>query len=93
MTWCYDEEVENEFDSTYDFESNIDVEFDFDSDWDSYLDVDHDIDIDVDIEGNEATYAIDLQAFGDDGAVDLNLVVIADEDFASITATGYAAVA
>jgi hypothetical protein len=79
-------------DATYDFESNIDMNFDSYVDIDSYIDVDHDICIDVDIDGNEATFAIDLQAYGHDTAVDLNLVVVVQEgEWSSITASGYAA--
>nr|WP_145994416.1 hypothetical protein [Mesorhizobium loti] len=79
-------------DASYDFDSNIDVNFDLYSDIDSNLDVNHDIDVCVDINGNEATFAIDVQAYGHDTATDLNLVVAVQEnEWSSITATGYAA--
>jgi hypothetical protein len=79
-------------DASYDFDSNIDVDFDLYSDIDSNLDVNHDIDVCVDINGNEATFAIDVQAYGHDTATDLNLVVAVQEnEWSSITATGYAA--
>lgn len=79
-------------DASYDFDSDIDVNFDLYSDIDSNLDVNHEIDVCVDIEGNEATFAIDVQAYGEDTATDLNLVVAVQEDeWSSITATGYAA--
>jgi hypothetical protein len=68
------------------------MNFDSYSDIDSYLDVDHSIDVCVNIYGNEATFAIDIQAFGDNTATDLNLVVVVqDNEWSSITATGYAA--
>ncbi len=79
--------------ASYYFDSDINVEFCADFNVSSYLDVDHNIDICVDIEGNEASFAIDVQAFGDDSAVELNLVVVTNDDWASITATGYSAVA
>jgi len=79
-------------DSSYDFESNIDVCFDFYSNIESNLYVDHEIDVCVDIEGNEAVFAIDVQAFGHDTATELNLVVVVEQgEWSSITATGYAA--
>jgi uncharacterized membrane protein len=91
MTIFYDPSDVN-LDASYDFSSDIDVNFDLYSDIDSYLDVDHEIDVCVDIEGNEATFAIDIQAFGHDTATDLNLVVVVEEgEWSSITATGYAA--
>lgn len=77
---------------SYDFDSDIDLDFNADFDVTSYLDVDHSIDVCVDIHGNEATFALDVQAFGDNTSVDLNLVVIANDGWSSITATGYAAV-
>ena len=80
-------------DASYDFDSDIDVAFDLDVDVNVDIDFSSDIDVCVDIHGNEATFQIDLQAFGDDSAVDLNLVVVTNDDWASITATGYAATA
>lgn len=81
-----------DLDSSYEFDSDIEVDFDFESDIDIDVDVHKDICVDVDIDGNEATFAIDLQAFGDDTSVDLNVVaVVVDNEWSSITATGYAA--
>lgn len=82
-----------DLDVTYDFEAYVDVDFDTDTTYDSYTDVDASIDVCVDIEGNLAEYNIDVQAVGDDGATALNLVVITEDDYSSITATGYSAVA
>ena len=78
--------------SSYEFDSDINLDYCADFNVSSYLDVDHEIDVCVDIEGNEAYYAIDVQAFGDDSAVELNLVVVTNDDWASITATGFSAV-
>jgi hypothetical protein len=78
---------------SYEFSSDIHVDYCAEFDVASYLTVDHEIDVCVDIAGNEAYYAIDVQAFGDDSAVELNLVVVTNDDWASITATGYSAVA
>jgi len=91
MTVHYDPSDVN-LDASYDFSSYIDVDFDLYSDIDSYLNVDHNIDVCVNIDGNEATFAIDIQAYGDNTATDLNLVVVVqDNEWSSITATGYAA--
>jgi hypothetical protein len=92
MTSYHYDPVEVNLDSSYDFESNIDVCFESYTDIVSYLTVDHEIDVCVDIEGNEATFAIDIQAFGHDTATDLNLVVVVEQgEWSSITASGYAA--
>jgi hypothetical protein len=91
MTYWYDPSDVN-LDSSYDFSSDINVDFCFDSNISSYLDVDHNIDVCVDISGNEAVFAIDVQAFGDNTSTELNLVVaVQDNEWSSITATGYAA--
>lgn len=93
MTITWDNDDVN-LDASYDFNSDIEVDFNMESDYDSYVDVDHSIDVCVDINGNEATFAIDLQAFGSDTATDLNLVVAVQEgEWSSITASGYAAAA
>lgn len=79
-------------DASYDFNSDIDMDFYSDLDVLSYWNVDHNIDVCVDIHGNDATFAIDLQAFGDNTSTELNLlVVVEDNEWSSITASGYAA--
>lgn len=79
-------------DASYDFDSDINVDFYSDLDVDSFWDVDHSYDVCVDISGNDATFAIDIQAFGSDTSVELNLLVAVDEGaWSSITASGYAA--
>ena len=92
MTWYCDPGVD--MSAEYNFDSDINVDFNLDSNIDSNLDVDHSINVCVDIHGNEATFAIDVQAYGEDTATDLNLVVAVSEgEWSSITATGYAAAA
>lgn len=79
-------------DASYDFDSNVNMDFYSDLDVYSNWDVDHNIDVCVDIDGNDATFAIDIQAFGDNTSVELNLLVAVDEGtWSSITASGYAA--
>lgn len=91
MSFSYGHDDVN-LDSSYDFESDINVDFYSELDIYSNIEVDHEIDVCVDIDGNEATFAIDIQAFGHDTAVDLNLVVVVEEgEWSSITASGYAA--
>lgn len=79
-------------DASYDFDSNINMDFYSDLDIYSDWDVDHNIDVCVDINGNDATFAIDIQAFGSNTSVELNLLVAVEEGaWSSITASGYAA--
>lgn len=82
-----------DLEADYNVDVDIDTDIDTDVDFDSDFDVNHDIDINVDIDGNEATFAVDVQAFGDDSATDLNLVVVTTDDWSSILAVGYSAVA
>lgn len=78
------------YDVDYNFDADVDM--DFDTDVDSNIDHDVDVDADVDIDGNSATFAIDIQAFGEDTATDLTLVVFVEEDYYSnIATTGFAA--
>ncbi len=91
MTFYYPQDDVN-LDASYDFESDIDMSFDSCLDINSYLNVDHNIDVCVDIDGNEAVFAIDIQAYGDNTSTELNLVVVVqDNEWSSITASGYAA--
>lgn len=76
----------------YEFDSDINLDYCAEFDISSYLTVDHSIDVCVDIQGNEALYAIDVQAFGENSVAELNLVVVVNDNWSSITATGYAAV-
>ena len=81
-----------DLDSSYEFDSCIDIDFSLDSDISFNLDVTKDICVNVDIDGNEASFAIDVQAFGHDTSVDLNVVaVVMEGEWSSVTATGYAA--
>lgn len=79
-------------DASYDFDSWVDTSFDAYLNIYSDVDVDHNIDVCVDIDGNDAVFAIDLQAFGDNTSTELNLLVLVeDNEWSSITASGYAA--
>jgi hypothetical protein len=91
MTSWYDPSDVN-LDASYDFESDIDMNFESCLDLNSYVNVEHNIDVCVDIDGNDAVFAIDIQAFGDNTSTELNLVVVVeDNEWSSITASGYAA--
>lgn len=94
MVYGYDDdvEVEVELEASYEFESEIDVDLYVDLDVYDDLEVDHEIDVCVDIDGNEAVATVDVQAFGDDSATRLDLIVIAHDDYSSITAVAWAAV-
>ncbi|WEX79619.1 hypothetical protein PYH37_005992 (plasmid) [Sinorhizobium numidicum] len=90
--WCDPNEFE------FEKEIDVDVEFEFESDVDIdfYKDVDVNVDywVDVNIDGNEATFAIDVEAIGKDTSTELDLVVLVIEDeLSSITAVGHSAVA
>jgi len=85
--------VNIDIDADYDVDFDLDVDFDTDVDYDSDVNVDSDYDINIDIDGNEAVFNIDVQAFGADTSTELNLVVVTMEDWSSILATGYSAVA
>lgn len=82
-----------DLDVTYDFDSEVSSEFDMTNDYDSDLNSDVDIDVCVDIDGNSATFYIDVQAVGDDGATEVSLAVVTTEDYSSIVISGYSAVA
>lgn len=87
------DDFEWELDVEYDFDAYVDLDIDTDVSYDSYVDVDTNIDVCVDIEGNSVTFNVDAQAIGDDGAVEVNALAIATDDYASLTLTGYVAVA
>lgn len=82
-----------DLDVDYDFTSSVEVDFDTDIDTTSDLDVDANVDVCVDIDGNLATFNIDVQAVGDDGATEVNLSVVVTDEYSSISVNGYAAVA
>lgn len=84
---------EVDFDASYDFDADININYDTNISFDSDVYVDHDINVDVCINGNEATFAMDVQAYGDNSGTELNMVVFVEDDYSSITATGWAAVA
>jgi hypothetical protein len=82
-----------EFEFSKEFDVDINIEFQAEFEVESELYVNHEINVCVDIDSNLATFAIDVQAVGDDSATELNLVVFVNDDYSSITATGWAAVA
>lgn len=82
-----------ELDVNYDFNSEVSVDFYTDVDTYSYLSVDANVDVCVDISGNLATFNIDVQAVGDDGATEVNLSVVTTEEYSSISVNGFSAVA
>jgi hypothetical protein len=86
------DDVDLEFDVEYDFEAYVDLDIDTEVTYDSHLDVDACIDVDVDIDGNTATWNIDAQAFGDDTAVEVNVVAFAADEYSNVVTTGYVAV-
>jgi hypothetical protein len=82
-----------DFEASYDFTSDITLDFSAEFEVESEFEVDHQIDVCVDINGNLATFEIDVQAYGDDSATELNLVVFVNDEYSTISATGFAAVA
>lgn len=78
---------------TYDFEAYIDLDFDTSTSYESDFDPEVNVDVCVDIEGNFAGFNVDVQAIGDDGATEVNLLALTTDDYSSITLTGYSAVA
>ena len=84
----YNIELEADYNMDFDVDLDVDVDIDYDKD----VDVNNDYDIDVDIDGNEAVFNVDVQAFGSDTSTELNLVVVTVEgEWSSILATGYSA--
>ncbi|MEP9377232.1 hypothetical protein ABLE91_10985 [Aquabacter sp. CN5-332] len=84
---------EFEIDVVKEFEVSIDLSFDTETSYESNFDPEVNIDVCVDIEGNFAGFNVDVQAVGDDGATEVNLVALTTDDYSSITLTGYSAVA
>lgn len=82
-----------ELDVNYDFNLDVYVDFETDVNYDSEYNADPEVNVCVDIEGNFAGFAVDVQAIGEDTATEVNLAVITLEDeYSSITLTGYSAV-
>jgi len=77
-----------------DVKKDIDIDFEMDAKIDIYKEFDAYVDIcvDVDIDGNSATFAIDIEAFGKNSATELDLAVLVTDESSSIIAVGYAAV-
>ena len=81
-----------DLDVSYDFASEINMDFDTNADYSSDICVDANIDVCVDIDGNLATFNVDVQAVGEDSATEVNIAVITTDDYSSITLSGYSAV-
>jgi len=81
-----------DLDVDYNFDASVDLCIDTDVSYSSDICVDTNIDVCVDIHGNSASWSADVQAVGDDGAVESNVVAVVTDDYASLTMTGYAAV-
>ena len=91
MTQHYDP-TEVNFDATYDYSASIETCFDTYTSYVSDTSVDASIDVCVDISGNLATFNVDVQAFGENSGVEVNLVAFTNDNYSSITLTGYSAV-
>jgi hypothetical protein len=92
MTYSWGGWSDANVDVTYDFASDVEMEFKTDVEYKSDTYVDTDIDVKVDVEGNSAVFNVDVQAIGDDGAVELNLVSFTTDNYAGITMTGFSVV-
>jgi hypothetical protein len=95
FNWCDwgNDDFNWDMDVNYDFTSSVDSTFAIDASFDSTLDVNADICADVNIDGNLATFYVDVQAVGDDGATEVNIAVVTTDDYSSIVISGYSAVA
>jgi hypothetical protein len=88
-----DSDFEWNLDVEYNFNLDVTVEFDTTVDYESNYNVDPEVNVCVDIDGNWAGFQVDVQAIGEDTATEVNLAVITLEDeYSSITLTGYSAV-
>ena len=94
MTWFNNGGEEIEVEVELEVEKEIEVEYDFkyEAEVDKEFDAEVDICVDVDVEDNSATFAIDVEAFGDDSATELDLSVLVTDESSSIIAVGFAAV-
>jgi len=81
-----------DLDVNYDFSVEVSLDFDTNVEYSSDFDVDPSIEVCVDIDGNFAGFNIDVQAVGDDSAVEVNLAVVTTDDYSSIALSGYSAV-
>jgi hypothetical protein len=95
FNWCDwgNDDFNWDMDVNYDFTSSVDSTFAIDASFESNLDVYADICADVNIDGNLATFYVDVQAVGDDGATEVNIAVVTTDDYSSIVISGYSAVA
>lgn len=78
---------DDEFEYNYDTDFYVDLDFDTDNFYESDIEISYDFDLrDGD---NRAVFNVDVQAIGDEGATELNLVVVTSDNYSSIVATGY----
>jgi len=93
-SWNYtiDDSFDFDLDVKYDFEAEVKLDLDTDITYESNVSIDTDIKVDTNITGNSATFNVDAQAIGDNGAVEVNLLAIATDSYSSITITGTVAV-
>lgn len=82
-----------ELDVDYVFNLEVAVDFDTTVSYESEYNAEAEVNVCVDIEGNFAGFQVDVQAIGEHTATEVNLAVITLEDeYSSITLTGYSAV-
>ena len=84
------DEIDLNIDVEKDLEIYVDVSIESHVIYES--DVNSTIVVDAEINGNSATFSVDVEAFGESAATELNLAAIATDDHSGITVTGFAAV-
>jgi hypothetical protein len=89
---CDNGDFDWSLDVAYDFASQVATAFDVAASYDSVTDAASAIAVDVDVEGNLATFFVDVQAVGADGASEVNVAAVTTQDYASLVASGYSAV-
>jgi hypothetical protein len=88
---CDDGDFTWSLDVNYDFESQVASAFEVAAAYDSALNVDAGVDVALELDGNLATFYVDVQAVGEDGASEVNLAVVTTDSYSSIVANGYSA--
>lgn len=83
-----------EFEKELDIDVDVEIDFDVDVDVDVEKDIDIDIDVksDVDLDGNTAELTLDVQAIGDNTAVDAEVAILTvDNEMSSISLFAFSA--
>lgn len=75
--------------ATYKFEAYIDLDFDTSVTYYSDAYVDYCVSTDFDLDGNSAFFNVDVQAYGDDTAVEANVLAWTNDSYSSLTITGF----